>query len=309
MKSITSLTALAVVSLALGAPAVLPVALPLPKTNNVMALNFTLTAWPNATATPRANALRSAAAQFSSAPAPGILFMPIIGLTNDGTPIDDPLGWNPIDPLVDLPPDIIDVPVDGGITDGSGDVPPDGIFYIMGASAAAKPKILAVVSSAPVSITSKDIIAALNGNTNNGVALHFSGGAKLLFKQTLNPRTLTVNTFGTNRLVVVREIVSGRNVDTDVSKFFGGGVNYLSTRTVNGEVRQHELASLSLINPGKLGLQLSALLTELSAPPATNGVAALRSLRWEAHGSGQVSGGTPNLVISGVISTGATKLE
>lgn len=120
------LAALSAFTLTLSAQAGPVAAATLAKTNNVMTLDFTLIAWPNATATPRANALRQGAALLS-APVAGAMFMPIIGLTNDYTP--DPIDLTTDDPLptdvVDLPPDVVDIlPIDGGLTD----VPPDGIF-------------------------------------------------------------------------------------------------------------------------------------------------------------------------------------
>lgn len=297
------------------------------KTNNVMALNFALTAWPNATATPRLLALRSAAAQLStSTPSAGAMFMPIIGGTNgDYFPGTPPL-LNPDDPTVDLPPDLVDglpvdvvtdvpSPVDGGSTGagGSSDVPPSGFFWIQSAAAAStvasQAAAVKVAANTPFRITSRDLVSSLNGVTNNGAAMHFGNSAQLMFKQVCSPLTLTVNSFGTNRQVIVREKISGHNVDTDVSQFFTANDNYISTLLVNSNPTARKLSSLSFVNANKLGLQLSAVLTEVAAKAATNGVIKVVSLGWDAHGSGQASGNTPNLIIMGAVGTSGAHLE
>ena len=297
MNKTILLAALSVFSLTLGASAAQPVTPA--KTNNVMSLDFTLTAWPQATATPRLLALSQAAAQLSGR-ASGASFASIIGATDEYSP-GIITGDTPVD-IVDLPPDLVDlVPVDDGI-------PPDGVVIAFANTPTAAPRTVAA-TGVPFSIVSRDLVNSLNGVTNNGVALRFGNTAKLMFKQVASPRVLTLNTFGTNRQVIVREKISNRNVDTDVSRFFSTGENYVSTRTVTGEVRIHKLAALSFNSTRGLSVQLTALLTEVTAPPTTNGVATVRSIKWSAHGSGRVAGSIPNLVIGGEVATGQSSLE
>src|SRR5215469_9340241 len=61
----------------------------------------------------------------------------------------------------------------------------------------------------PFRISSKDIIEALNGITNNGVAMHFGIGARLLLKQIVSPLAVVSNGLGTNEQIIVRQEVSG----------------------------------------------------------------------------------------------------
>lgn len=287
------LTALSVVGLTLGTQT-RALAVP-PKTNSVMTLNFALTAWPNAVAIRDQLSSRSA----------GAMFMPIIGQPNDYFP-----GFIPGEGEDQAPINLVDVlPVDGSFGDIAVD---DGDVTFALATQIAPRNTAQVVAPTGVffSVASRDLINSLNGVTNNGTVLHFTNStARLMFKQVLSPRTLTVNTFGTNRQAIVREKVSGRNVDTDVSRFFSAGDNYVSTSTVNGEARMHQLSALSFNNTRGFAMQLSALLTEATGLPQTNGVIQLRSLNWDAHGSGHLTGSTSNLVLGGGVTTGNPNLE
>jgi hypothetical protein len=259
MKTINHLLVLAALSQMLGAQALqasepFTHIIPPPKTNNVMALNIALIAWPNATA---------------------------------------------------YSPDVVEnLPIDN--SNDSGDTTRTPAPDLAAAPAALLPQ---TASSASFSITSRDIITSLNGVTNNGVVLNFGATAQLMFKQILSPHTLVVNSFGTNRLVIVRQTISHKTTDTDISAFFVSDDHYVSTLAANGAVQWHKLSSLSFVNPNKLGWQLSALVAETTAPPQTNGVAALISLGWNTQGSGETSGSTPNLIIGGTIATGPRKLE
>ena len=278
---------------------------PPPKTNNVLALNFVLTAWPNAAGAAPAPAARPSAASLRVAPPAGLLCA--IQPAGDGTGDDGQL-YYPIDPLLDDPGVVVELPPDDGSV-FSGEVPVEDptISEIRTFSPTAQSSS-SVVTNGPFRLTSKDIIASFNGVTNNGATLNFGSGAQLLLKQIASRLTVVTNTLGTNRQIIVREKKSGVNVDTDVSRFFRSTVNYYATQTANNEVRNRKLTAFALVNPGRLSFTLAALVTEVTALP-TNGVAVLRTVNWGAQGSGQLSGGSANLILGGQISGGAAKLE
>lgn len=329
MKKTLQMTFLALAGITFGAATDISVAAAstATPTNSVMFLNFALTAWPDATATPRLQALRQTISQLNSAtPSAAVTFMPIIGITNDYFPDvfgDGTTDSFPGDVVVDLPPDLVDtIPFDPGVSDGGADVdggdantgivspmetfvPVNAANTLKALSAAtATPKV-----ATPFRISSKDIVTSLNGVTNRGTAMQFNSSARLMFKQVLSPLTLTVNTLGTNRQIIVRQKVSGRAVDTDVTSFFSANDNYISKATSGGATTSRKLSSLSFINANKLNLQLSALLKEVTVPTKTNGVMRLNALSGTVQGSGQLSGSTPNLIISGEISTSGKTLE
>ncbi len=300
MKTINYLSVLAAVSVSFSALAEGPVSVP--KTNNIMPFNVVLTAWPNAVTTPHMIALRQATAQFNQASSP-VMGCPIIGGTNDyfpGSYDGGDLVNYPVDPAIEFPPEvIIDDPNNGSER------------VAIAPLTLAKSTTVKVVanSNAPFRLTSRDLINSLNGVTNNGVALYFGNTAQLLFKQILSPATLVTNTFGANRQLIVRQVVSRTNLDTDVSRFFVCNDNYVSTYPVGKNVQLHKISTLLFVNPNKMLLQLAALQTEIKDTPKTNGVSVLDLLNWSAQGSGQVNGSTNILIISGTVFTGAPHLE
>jgi hypothetical protein len=342
-----------------------------PKTNSVLALNFVLTAWPNAAgAAPAPTARRSAAnlrvvtpavlrcaiqpaedgtgdegqGYWPTGPTAPLLVDPcevvelppmkvkacsacgallddpgvVVELPpNDGSvvsgevPVEDPTILEIrtcIDPLLDDPGVVAELPPDDGSV-VSGEVPVEDptILQIRTYSPTAQSSAR-VVPNRPFRLTSKDIIASFNGVTNNGAALNFGSGAQLLLKQIASRLTVVTNTLGTNRQIIVREKKSGTNVNTDVSRFFRSTVNYYTTQTANNEMRNRKLTTFALVNPGRLSFTLAALVTEVSALP-TNGVAVLRTVNWGTQGSGQLSGGSANLILVGQVSGGPAKLE
>jgi hypothetical protein len=242
MKIKSNLAVIAALGLALAAPAQALAASTPAKTNNVMALNFSLTAWPNATAAPHALATDQAA----------------------------------------------------------------------GADAAESADALAAVpqtaAGVPFTILSRNLISSLNGVTNKGVAMHFSGSAQLLFRQVLSPRVLFTNSFGTNRQIIVRD--TARHVaDTDVSAFFSASDSYVSVQNAHNGLVAHKSSSLFFNNPGHLVLDLGVLAVEDDNATAINGVAVVSALTWTAQGVGNSTNDTPDWVVGGVIATSTAKLE
>jgi hypothetical protein len=210
------------------------------KTNNVMVLNFSLTAWPNATVAPEWVAAHQAA---------------------------------------------------GADT---------------GEASAAVPE---TSTGQPFSIVSSDLISSLNGVTNNGTAMHFSKKAQVLYWQVLSPRVLTTNSLGTNCQIIVRDGSAPHWVYTDISSFFTASDDYVSTRTAISGSETHKYSSLSFNSPGRLTLDLTALVVEEIGSTEVNDVALVRSLTWQAQGLGESTGSTPSQVISGTISTSKETLQ
>jgi hypothetical protein len=208
--------------------------LPAPKTNNVMALNFTLTAWPSVTAI--------------------------------------------------QPDEALDLPL-------------------------ASLQTANQISNAPFRIMSRDIIASLNGVTNNDVAMHFGSGAQLLLKQIISLRTVVTNGLGTNNQIIVRQQVSGKNQDTDVSDFFYNSISGVSTNSTNRGENQEILSTFAMVSPGSLNFQLSTLTAQTASSKESNGVPVIQSLSVSVQGSGSESSHTNNFILGGSISTGMPQLE
>jgi hypothetical protein len=165
----------------------------------------------------------------------------------------------------------------------------------------------------PFRISSKDIIGALNGVTNNGTAMHFSTGARLLLKQIVSPLAVVANGLGTNEQIIVRQEVAGHTVDTDVSDFFSNSVSYFAPVFGTQPVTHEELSTYTMAIPGKLSFTLSALAVKKTGPTQTNGVSVLQSENWNVQGFGtnstaQVSS-QAGLILTGSISAGPGHLE
>ena len=243
MKIKSNLVALAALGVALAAPFQALAAITPAKTNNVMSLNFVLTAWPNATATPDWLAIRQAA-----------------GLDAAEN------------------------------TDVSATVPQ-------------------TATGVPFSIKTRDIINSLNGVTNNGVVMHFSSTAQLLFRQILSPEVILTNSLGTNRQIVVRDGTISHQTNTDVSGFFSASADYVSSRSVATGEETHKLASLSFNSPGHLGLSFTALVVEETGVAKVNGVSVVRSMAWNLEGVGEATNSTPNWIVGGSLATGVGMVE
>jgi hypothetical protein len=161
----------------------------------------------------------------------------------------------------------------------------------------------------PFTITSRDLINSLAGVTNHGLPMHFSSAAELLFRQVLSAEAVIINSLGTNRQIIVRDISNHRAVDTDISAFFSESNRLATSYSVSLGVQTHKLSTLSFCNPDHLGLRLSAVLVETAHPAKDNDVAIVCSNSGDLQGIGESTNNTPNWIVSGRLTTGLPRLE
>lgn len=183
-----------------------------------------------------------------------------------------------------------------------------GAMYLAGPVPAAALDTSVPVGERPFRISSKDIVAALNGVTNDGVGYHFASNAQLLFKQIISSHTVTTNGLGTNQQIIVRQKVSGHTEDTDVSSFFSNALEYVTFPTGN-EV----LSTFSMTGGARLDFTLSALASKTTVLKGTNEVPVIKSIVWNVQGNGfegvPLTTNWSNLILGGAIRTGPAHLE
>ena len=161
-------------------------------------------------------------------------------------------------------------------------------------------------SATPSRAASKDIIASFNGTTLGSNVISFPATAHLLLKQTLSTNPVVVNNLGTNTQIIVRNVVSGKNDDTDVSSFFDRSNTFSATTSSTTGTAKHSVGSLSMEN-NKLSFDLSSFTTETDGKITGSSVDGLKQFGAAVSGTGN-SNGTP-VAISGTITASGGRLE